>query len=72
MEAETCPSDMRMESFKPDAEDEYVKANIVGHDGGIVTAETEQGKVRASLSQYRYWCCRFMVRKSKHTGSIEE
>nr|XP_023651857.1 myosin-6-like isoform X1 [Paramormyrops kingsleyae] len=44
LETQTRPSDMKKESFMPDAEEEYVKGNIVSRDGGIVTAETEKGK----------------------------
>ncbi|XP_023698190.2 myosin-7-like [Paramormyrops kingsleyae] len=33
LETQTRPSDMKKESFMPDAEEEYVKGNIVSRDG---------------------------------------
>lgn len=47
LEAQTRPFDMKKECFVPDAEEEYLKATIVGRDGDKVTCDTSKGKVRA-------------------------
>lgn len=49
LEAQTRPFDIRTECFVPDEKEEFVKAKIVSREGGKVTAETENGKVRGSM-----------------------
>lgn len=51
LEAQTRPFDIRTECFVPDDKEEFVKAKIVSRDGGKVTAETENGKVREALGR---------------------
>lgn len=46
LEAQTRPFDIRTECFVPDDKEEFVKAKIVSREGGKITAETENGKVR--------------------------
>lgn len=48
LEAQTRPFDIRTECFVPDDKEEFVKAKIVSREGGKVTAETENGKVRGA------------------------
>lgn len=45
LEAQTRPFDIRTECFLPDDKEEYVKGKIKSREGGMVTAETETGKV---------------------------
>lgn len=51
LEAQTRPFDIRTECFVPDDKEEFVKAKIVSREGGKVTAETENGKVREAQGQ---------------------
>lgn len=51
LEAQTRPFDIRTECFVPDDKEEFVKAKIVSREGGKVTAETENGKVREARGQ---------------------
>lgn len=46
LEAQTRPFDLKKDVFVPDDKEEFVKAKIVSREGGKVTAETENGKVR--------------------------
>lgn len=48
LEAQTRPFDIRTECFVPDDKEEFVKAKILSREGGKVTAETENGKVRGT------------------------
>lgn len=48
LEAQTRPFDIRTECFVPDDKEEFVKAKILSREGGKVTAETENGKVRGA------------------------
>lgn len=48
LEAQTRPFDIRTECFLPDDKEEFVKGKIVSREGGMVTAETENGKVRGA------------------------
>lgn len=51
LEAQTRPFDIRTECFVPDDKEEFVKAKIVSREGGKVTAETENGKVRGAWGE---------------------
>lgn len=53
LEAQTRPFDIRTECFVPDDKEEYVKAKVVSREGGKVTAETENGKVCATVARWR-------------------
>lgn len=46
LEVQTRPFDLKKDVFVPDDKEEFVKAKIVSREGGKVTAETENGKVR--------------------------
>lgn len=46
VEAQTRPFDLKRDVFVPDVKEEFVKAKITSREGGKVTAETENGKVR--------------------------
>lgn len=53
LEAQTRPFDIRTECFVPDDKEEFVKAKVVSREGGKVTAETENGKVREARARGR-------------------
>ena len=62
LEAQTRPFDMKKECFVPDPVEEFVKASIVSREGDKVTAETENGKVRAVLRGFENWKVKRLIK----------